>query len=363
MSTQSTGPRSDEGKERSSLNATRHGLRSDRPIIPGEDAAEWEAFRDCVVRRWLPADDYEKELAERIALQMWRFRRVTRLETQLFNDALNDEPAARPAVSQAEAVRELADLERQVRRVERARAVVSQLQNLPADTPVDAEAAWLLGQLCGAAPGRPVPGAATAGALRRDLTETTKRPLPNALLLAAERVEAEHSRCAAQVADKKALVQELGRHGAAPDHLLPLEEALRRVQRYEANVSRQLAQAVKLLEKAQAERRATEATGQKSEVRSQKSEVRGQKSAPGVPEVPEPVAPRSQLPARDEATPEGSFGTSGAEAARSSFRNSAREPSEDGPPGPSEAADQFVRHFAVGQLNGVAAPAPPEATL
>src|SRR5260370_752355 len=94
MSTQSTGPRSDEGKERSSLNATRHGLCSDRPIIPGDDAAEWETFRDCVVRRWLPADDYEKELAERIALQMWRFRRVTRLETQLLNDALNDEPEA-----------------------------------------------------------------------------------------------------------------------------------------------------------------------------------------------------------------------------------------------------------------------------
>jgi hypothetical protein len=171
MSTQSTGPRSDEGKERSSLNATRHGLCSDRPVIPGEDAAEWDAFRDSVVRRWLPADPYEEELAERVALQMWRFRRVTRLETQLFNDALNDDPAALPAADQTEAVRELADLERQVRRLERARAVVSQLQNLPADTPVDAEAAWLLGQLSGAAPGRPVPLAATAGSLRRDLTE------------------------------------------------------------------------------------------------------------------------------------------------------------------------------------------------
>src|SRR5712692_8167487 len=56
MSTLSTGPRSDEGKERSSLNATRHGLCSDRLVIPGEDAAEWETFRDSVVRRWLPAD-------------------------------------------------------------------------------------------------------------------------------------------------------------------------------------------------------------------------------------------------------------------------------------------------------------------
>src|ERR1700730_14578717 len=102
MSTQSTGPRSDDGKERSSLNAARHGLCSAPPVTPGEDAAGWEAFRDCVVRRWLPADDYEKELAERIALQMWRFRRVTRLETQLFNDALNDNPPARPTADHSE---------------------------------------------------------------------------------------------------------------------------------------------------------------------------------------------------------------------------------------------------------------------
>jgi hypothetical protein len=356
MSTQSTGPRSDEGKERSSLNATRHGLCSDRPVIPGEDAAEWDAFRDCVVRRWLPADDYEKELAERIALQMWRFRRVTRLETQLFNDALNDDPAPRPAVDHAEAVRELADLERQVRRLERARVIVAHLHNLPGDTPVDGEAAWLLGQLCGAAPGRPVPAAATADWLRRDLIAAVKKPQTHALLLAAERVEVEHSRCAAQVAEKKALVEKLGRHGAAPDHLLPLEEALRRVQRYEAHVSRQLAQAVKLLEKAQAERRASEATGQKSEVGSKRSGA-------GVPQVPEAVARRSQLPARDEAEPEGSFRISGTGAADgTSFGNSAPEPSKAEPPGPAEVADQFVRHLAAGQLNGVAAPAPPEAT-
>src|SRR5260370_28076864 len=123
MSTQSTGPRSDEGKERSSLNATRHGLCSDRPIIPGEDAAEWDAFRDSVVRRWMPADDYEKELAERIALQMWRFRRVTRLETQLLNDALNDDPVAEQAADQSQP--DVLPLEEALRRGQRYEAHVS----------------------------------------------------------------------------------------------------------------------------------------------------------------------------------------------------------------------------------------------
>ena len=44
MSSHATGPRSDAGKERSSLNAVKHGLRSERPVIPGEDPVEWDAF-------------------------------------------------------------------------------------------------------------------------------------------------------------------------------------------------------------------------------------------------------------------------------------------------------------------------------
>src|SRR2546429_9858627 len=76
MSNPSTGPRSVEGKERASLNAVKHGLRSERPVLPGEDAAEWDAFRAEIVRDLDPAGTLETELAERVALQMWRLRRA-----------------------------------------------------------------------------------------------------------------------------------------------------------------------------------------------------------------------------------------------------------------------------------------------
>ena len=73
-----TGPRTPEGKERSSQNATKHGLRSERPIVPGEDPAEWDNFRDNIVKDLEPGNTIEHELAERIALQMWRLRRAAR---------------------------------------------------------------------------------------------------------------------------------------------------------------------------------------------------------------------------------------------------------------------------------------------
>jgi hypothetical protein len=40
----STGPRTDEGKQRSSQNALKHGLLAKRSVIPGEDPAEFDAL-------------------------------------------------------------------------------------------------------------------------------------------------------------------------------------------------------------------------------------------------------------------------------------------------------------------------------
>ena len=44
----STGPRSQEGKSRSRLNALTHGMTAESAIVPGEDSAEFEArLRTC----------------------------------------------------------------------------------------------------------------------------------------------------------------------------------------------------------------------------------------------------------------------------------------------------------------------------
>src|SRR5947209_3666699 len=86
MSDHATGPRSESGKERSSLNAVKHGLRSERPVLPTEDPAEWDAFRSGVVADLRPSGVFEHELAERVALQMWRLRRAARYEAQVTAD-------------------------------------------------------------------------------------------------------------------------------------------------------------------------------------------------------------------------------------------------------------------------------------
>jgi hypothetical protein len=44
------GPRTEEGKEVVRWNATRHGMRSPAPVVPGvEKAEEWEDHRDGVL--------------------------------------------------------------------------------------------------------------------------------------------------------------------------------------------------------------------------------------------------------------------------------------------------------------------------
>ena len=93
MSTSATGPRSDAGKQRSSDNATTHGLTSERPVLACEDPAEWDSFKADVIRDLDPATTLERELAERAALQLWRMRRVAHYEAEVTSSACNDEAA------------------------------------------------------------------------------------------------------------------------------------------------------------------------------------------------------------------------------------------------------------------------------
>ena len=83
MSTNATGPRTDAGKARSSQNAVKHGIFSQNPVIPGENTAEWDTFCKEIVQSHAPIGLFETELAERIALQLWRLRRVGRYEAEL----------------------------------------------------------------------------------------------------------------------------------------------------------------------------------------------------------------------------------------------------------------------------------------
>ena len=79
----STGPATPEGKARASRNALKHGLLSREVVLGTEDRAEFEAFRDGLAADLSPEGDLEAVLAERIAGQWWRLKRVARMEAKL----------------------------------------------------------------------------------------------------------------------------------------------------------------------------------------------------------------------------------------------------------------------------------------
>ena len=80
---QSTGPRTVAGKGASAQNATRHGLRAEHTVIPGEDPAEFDRFRDQLFQELAPAGVLESRLTAQIAAASWKFQRVDRMESDL----------------------------------------------------------------------------------------------------------------------------------------------------------------------------------------------------------------------------------------------------------------------------------------
>src|SRR5215208_5605401 len=77
------GPVTPAGKEVARWNATRHGIRSPAPVVPGvEKAEDWEEHRDGILSSLQPEGHLELMLAERVALLSWRLNRVTRYETE-----------------------------------------------------------------------------------------------------------------------------------------------------------------------------------------------------------------------------------------------------------------------------------------
>ena len=71
------GPKTPQGKARSSRNPTRFGIHSADPVIPGiENLEEWRVHREGVIASLAPVGSLETKLAERVALLLWRLNRV-----------------------------------------------------------------------------------------------------------------------------------------------------------------------------------------------------------------------------------------------------------------------------------------------
>jgi hypothetical protein len=80
----STGPSTEEGKRRSRRNAIRHGLCAETVIEIVEDTEEYAAFEAAIIADYDARTAVERELVLRLASLLWRLRRSTAIETDLF---------------------------------------------------------------------------------------------------------------------------------------------------------------------------------------------------------------------------------------------------------------------------------------
>lgn len=80
----STGPRTPEGKRKSSLNALRHGLTGRVVVLPWEDMDAWRAFCKGLMAELAPRTSLEQQCALTFCEAQWRLNRVRSHEEGIY---------------------------------------------------------------------------------------------------------------------------------------------------------------------------------------------------------------------------------------------------------------------------------------
>jgi len=80
----STGPTTPAGKDRSKLNALRHGLSGQTVLMPWEDREAYQAHCASYLKTLAPVGDIETQAAQGIADDQWRLNRARAVDTNMF---------------------------------------------------------------------------------------------------------------------------------------------------------------------------------------------------------------------------------------------------------------------------------------
>ncbi len=80
----STGPKTEEGRKRSRMNARRHGLTGQVTTMTEEDRTAHDQFSKALMKSLAPDGAMEIQLAQRIATDSWRLNRISAIEDNLF---------------------------------------------------------------------------------------------------------------------------------------------------------------------------------------------------------------------------------------------------------------------------------------
>jgi hypothetical protein len=83
----STGPRTEEGKARSSQNARKHGLTSAEIILAFEDREEFEELQAQLEADVRPQGAIQQTLFDQLVASAWNLRRIRRMEYALTDSA------------------------------------------------------------------------------------------------------------------------------------------------------------------------------------------------------------------------------------------------------------------------------------
>jgi hypothetical protein len=85
----STGPRTEAGKRRSSLNALRHGGRSTHLVIPDEESRrEFDKLLQSHLSQLHPRTPAERACVQEMVAATWRLHCVRATETRMLNEAI-----------------------------------------------------------------------------------------------------------------------------------------------------------------------------------------------------------------------------------------------------------------------------------
>ena len=80
----STGPKTEEGKKVSALNALRDGFNSPVDVLPREDMQAYLGLRQEFKEIWQPKGAYEDRLVQTMTSQQWRLLRCASIENSMF---------------------------------------------------------------------------------------------------------------------------------------------------------------------------------------------------------------------------------------------------------------------------------------
>src|SRR5579864_3403405 len=81
----STGPRTEAGKQRTRLNALRHGLTGHTIVLPTEDHAAYQRHSQSFLDEYQPRQATETQLVQSLIDTSWQLNRAAAVESALFS--------------------------------------------------------------------------------------------------------------------------------------------------------------------------------------------------------------------------------------------------------------------------------------